>query len=122
MRVALSQARTPANWFGNIKININSGTLKDLRISKGFTNGTAFAKLAGIRPSTYFAIENHHYEANVDYKQAIATTLGMTVEEVFPKRESKIKLTIIHESPAEIEASLIARYGSKLMPRKEVTQ
>jgi DNA-binding XRE family transcriptional regulator len=116
--------RIMANWFGFTKVkNIESKcTLKKLRIEKGFETVTAFAKATGIHPATYSAIENHQYEANAKFKQAIATKLGMTIEEVFPERKSKVNITIIHETPNNIETMLQKQYGNKLMPRKVVMQ
>ncbi|MDF2535844.1 MAG: helix-turn-helix protein [Bacillales bacterium] len=113
--------RTIANWFGNIKM-INTEThctLKNLRIEKGFETATALAKVSGLNPSNYSQIENGAYKPNFKNQKKIADALGVAVEEIFPaERESKVRLTVIHESPSKLEVMLRKQYGDKLMPRK----
>lgn len=110
----------PANWFGNIHTgDFKSYTLKDLRLEKGFKTSKDFAEHAGLSCGSYAAIELGYYKATASKQILIAKALDMTVEEVFPKqRESKVKLTVIHESPNNIEAMLQKQYGDKLQPRQ----
>jgi transcriptional regulator with XRE-family HTH domain len=125
MLASLKKSRLPANCFGVTKVNNlkNYLTLKDLRISKGFKTSISFAEACGLNPSTYSQIETGGHTPNPRHKQAIAEVLGVDIEEAFPtKQESKIKLTVIHETPDKLEAMLQSQYGNKLMPRKEVTQ
>ncbi|MDF2535509.1 MAG: helix-turn-helix protein [Bacillales bacterium] len=113
--------RIMANWFGNIKVNSvkNHLTLKDLRISKGFETATSFAEACCLNPSTYSQIETGGHIPNPKHKKIIADTLDMDIEEAFPpKEESKVKLTVIHESPSKLEVMLRNQFGDKLQPRQ----
>lgn len=119
-------SRCMANWRGITKCvqhsDFKGSRLCQLRTDAGYKTAVSFAIACGIGISTYNCLETGDRLPNYKQKEAIAKTLDMTIEEVFPEKKPKINITVIYESPDDIEASLIAKYGSKLMPRKEVTQ